>query len=200
MSIVTDTYNKILDGIQSLRNAAESIESTIDTTTAIVKGIYNFLEPIFSFLPWEVILLLFATILFVSWLNAVFPTTPKLNYTIVVLLLCWAWAYTEGVAYPEEGPSYGRIFRAIAYLLIPVHGIGILAYLGNYAYRTYKERKKTNPEDLEKFISTFQIESHRLQSLTHSLLAGESRTEEWEACLTDMETLIGNLKKKQMDS
>ncbi|MCC5814961.1 MAG: hypothetical protein JJT78_09410 [Leptospira sp.] len=196
MSLVTNTYNKILEGIQYLKGVAESTENFIDTVTTIVSRTYNFLEPIFSFLPWEVILLLIATVFLLSWVNGIFPTTPKLNYTIVVLFLCWAWGYSEAIAAEDGVVSYGRIFRAMTYLLLPVHFLGLVGLSWKYGYRYYSKRNKIHAKTMEDFLLKFSRVSHEIQSIGHGIIIGESKDEKFKEKLEEMKKLISSINEK----
>lgn len=194
MTVITNTYNKILEGIQYIKDVAESLDKFTQNFTTIFTGIYNFLEPIFSFLPWEVILLLIVSILLVSWVNGLFPTSPKWNYTLVVLFLCVTWGYSESKMFPEEGASYGRIFQAIAYLLFPIYGIGLIGWSGKKGWALYQKKKRTSPKNREEFLEQFRIQSHKIQGIGHSLLASDtveaSQEEEWQESLRELNQLI----------
>lgn len=192
MSIVTNAYNKILEGIQYLRDVGETTQNFIETTTTIVVRTYNFLEPIFSFLPWEVILLLIASVFLLSWVNGVFPTSPKLNFTLIVGFLCFAWGYSESRSLPE-GADVLRILRTAAYLLIPIHALGILGLGWRQGKKFYEKRKRTHSRDWGDFLTKFQQSSHKIQSMGHGVLAGDELSEEEiQTRLEELEILVRN--------
>jgi hypothetical protein len=199
MTIVSNAYNKLLDGIQYLREVAESTQNFIDTTTTIITRTYNFLEPIFSFLPWEVILVLVVTILLLSWVNGLFPTTPKLNYTLIVIGICLAWGYSDSISSPDGNVAYGRIFRVILYLLLPVHFLSLCGYAWKFGWKKYQKSLRTRPAEWEDFLGKYNQMSHRLQSELHSVLAGDdSKVTDLNTSLLEMETFLQNQRLKKV--
>ncbi len=200
MNIITTAYNKILEGIQYLRDVAESIQKFIDTVSTIVSGAYHFLKPIFSFLPWEVWILLAVTVFLLSWVNSLFPSSPRRNYTFIVVFLCFAWAYAESSAYPEEGASWGRIIRAGLYLLIPVYFLSFVGFVFRRTYRFYFRKRRLNPKNLDEFLIRFEEESRRLTALGHLQLTKDSEESEFLQKLDEVSLLLKSFRAKLEES
>jgi hypothetical protein len=199
MTIVTNAYTKLLEGIQYLRDVADSTKNFIETATTIITRTYNFLEPIFEFLPWEVVLVLIVTILLLSWVNALFPTTPKLNYSLIVIFICLAWWYSDSISSRDGNVALFRIFRVALYLLLPVHALSLIGYGWGIAWKQYQKSRRTRPEDWEQFLVKYSKMSHKTQALLHSVLAGEfSKESELHTALQEMETLLQNQRTRKI--
>jgi hypothetical protein len=174
MNVFTKTYDAIVSQIQAIQETLASIQATLDKTSTIIRSTLDFIEPIFSFFPWEVVLMFFVGILLVSWINGISPSTGKWNWTGVILFLCFGWGYSEYVTDPNSGVSWARILRAGFYLLFPVHAFGILGVSGRWILKRYRRKKLGNPKDLRDFLHNLDRSFYRVQELGNRVLLGHS--------------------------
>ncbi|WCL49394.1 hypothetical protein [Leptospira sp. GIMC2001] len=212
MTVIKDAYNKILEGIADLQDFANSTQNFLSTTKTIVTTTIDFLEPIFNFLPWEVFLILLVAILLLSWVNVIFPTTPKLNFTFVVIFICFGWGYSEYIASGSldssisfssriQTVSWSRIAKAAIYLLLPVHIISILIMIWKYSSSAILKRKKLNPADLSVYLKNLSDQFHKTSSIGHKILAGEeSGKKDLETSIIELEEIVKSWKNLKHDS
>lgn len=195
MNFITNLYNRILEAIQEIQSSIESIQKFLESFHAIVSAILQFLKPIFNFIPWEVWLLLFIVILLLNWVNNLFPTTPRMNYSILVVFILILWGYTYYQAFPNEPVPYFKIVRAGVYLLLPVYIVSLLSFGIQKGIQLYQKKKRTKIKDLNDFIEKFHIESRRLLATSELLQIGEESPQKWKEQVEVISHLIENAKK-----
>jgi hypothetical protein len=197
MTFINETIKKILEAIQEIKDFTNSTQTFIDTTTTIITRTYQFLAPIFSFFPWEVLLLLVASIFLLLWVNSLFPTTPKWNFTWIIILLCFAWAYSVSVSSSEAGVPWMQIFQSAMYLLLPVHFLGMTNWLARWGIRSYKKKKQMSPKDLKEYINNLDQLYHQSSSVAHSILAGEPRHDEFKVRIDQLREFLNKAKLQE---
>ncbi|MCZ8236943.1 MAG: hypothetical protein O9346_00840 [Leptospiraceae bacterium] len=200
MNFINETIKKISETLQELKSFADSTQAFIDTTSTIITRTYDFLAPIFSFFPWEVLLLLAASIFLMLWINSLFPTTPKWNFTWIIVLLCSAWAYSVSVSSPVAKVPWLQIFQSAMYLLIPVHFLGITNWLIRLGIKSIKKKKQMNPKDLKEFIYNLDQLYHQSSSVAHSILAGEPRYDEFQVRINSLKEFLEKAKLQRKNS
>ena len=189
-----DAYSKILESVEQIRLFTESTKTFFDNTKSIVTKTYDFLAPIFSFLPGEVILLFFASIFILLWVNSLFPTTPKWNFSFVVIFLCSSWAYSVGVSSPDTIVPWFQIIKSALYLLIPVHFFGLMGLSWEMVKKFYNRNKRLNPKDLNEFLKSFDRMYHRSVATGHSILAGEELDKEFLNQILELKEFLEKVK------
>lgn len=197
MNFLTNLYNRIWEAIQEIRTTLESIQNFLETFLTILGTIFQFLKPIFGLVPWEVWVLLVVAIIFLSWVNNLFPTTPKWNYTVIVVGLVFLWAYSASVAFPEEPIPYFRIFRAASYLLLPVYMVGLVSFFFRKGMQKIQKSKRTKVKDLDEFIRKFDEESRRLIATTQLVHIGEESPEQFQKQVEVVLELLEKAKIKR---
>ena len=198
MTFINETIKKILEAIQEIKDFTNSTQTFIDTTTTIINRTYQFLAPIFSFFPWEVLLLLVVSIFLLLWVNSLFPTTPKWNFTWIIIMLCSAWAYSVAASSVNAKVPWLQIIQSAMYLLIPVHLLGISSWLAKLGIQYYKKKKQLNPKDLKEFIYNLDQIYHKSSSVAHSILSGEPRHEEFQVQIDHLKEFLNKAKIQEI--
>ncbi len=197
INFLKEAYSKILESVEQIRLFTESTKTFFDNTKSIVTKTYDFLAPIFSFIPGEVILLFLASIFILLWVNSLFPTTPKWNFSFVVLFLCSAWAYSVGASSAESIVPWFQIIKTALYLLIPVHFFGLLGLSWRMGKKFYNRNKRMNPKDLNEFLISLDRLYHRSVATGHSILAGEELDTEFQGQIQELKEYLDKAKIKK---
>jgi len=179
MSGVYAFFEKIQKQILDLQNSINQFQQSWEK-------VQKFWDLFFTIVPWEVLLLLVFSVIFLSIFNSVSPSTPKSNLTIVVLLLAGVWAYFWGLF--SEDVSYLKIIFTSLYILLPVHIFGI----GNFGYKYIQKwnltKKRIRPRTWEESLDQISRDYNQMMSSAYG------KTESVVENAAELKTKIANLE------
>jgi hypothetical protein len=180
MSGVFEFFEKIQKQILDLQNTINQFQQSWEK-------FQKFWDLFFTIVPWEVLLLLLFSVIFLSLLNSVSPATPRSNLTLAVLLLAGLWAYFWSIF--SDNVGYGKIVFSSLYILLPLHAFGI----GKFGYEYYRKwsfaKKRIKPRNWEESLGQISKDYNQLMAIsyekTDSILENE----------TEIKLKIENLEK-----
>lgn len=158
MSAISDFFTKIYTKIEEIGNTLSSIQAGI-------QKLQHAWDLFFSLVPWEVLLLLLFSVILLSVFNSLSPKSPKLNFTLAILILCIFWVYFWGLF--SDSISYLYVVKIALYLLVPLHALGFfqLVILQIRKYRWKKAR--ISPSNWQAALQNVSASAHQLLGKSH---------------------------------
>jgi hypothetical protein len=187
MSGVFAFFEKIQKQIIDLQNTINQFQQSWEK-------FQKFWDLFFTIVPWEVLLLLVFSVIFLSLFNSVSPSTPKTNLSIVVLVLAGLWAYFWGIF--SENVGYGKILITSLYILLPVHAFGIVSLAYRYYLKWSLAKKRIAPRNWEEGLNQISKDYNILMAAAYakqdSLLENAS---DIKSKMSDLESSLAGLRK-----
>lgn len=159
MSGVFEFFEKIQKQILDLQNSIHQFQQSWE-------NFQKFWDLFFTIVPWEVLLLLLFSVIFLSLFNSVSPTTPKTNLSIVVILLMALWVYFWGLF--SENVNYVKILLSGLYILLPLHAFGIGSYALSYYQKWRLAKRRIEPRNWEVALGQLSSDYHQMMAICHA--------------------------------
>ena len=153
----------IIQFFEKIQKQILDLQTTINQFQQSWQNFQKFWDLFFTILPWEVLLLLLFSVIFLSIFNSVSPNTPKINLSIIVIMLSFLWSYFWGIF--STTVNYLVIAKAALYILLPVHAFGIVS-LGYHFYKKWSlTKKRIQPRDWEMSLGQISNDYNELMTL-----------------------------------
>ncbi|MCZ8154890.1 MAG: hypothetical protein O9264_02145 [Leptospira sp.] len=158
MSAVFDFFEKIQKQIFDLQNSIQQFQQSWEK-------FQKFWDLFFTIVPWEVLLLLVFSVIFLSLFNSISPNTPKANLTVSVILLSSLWVYFWGLF--SDTVNFSKIVISALYILGPLHALG-LATFGYKYYRKWKLSKiRIEPRDWQEALNSLSRDYNQMMAVCY---------------------------------
>lgn len=181
--------------IQSIKNSIQEVQNTLKTIVDVKNGITEFFQTLFQFIPIEVFVLLAFSVILLSLLNSVSPTTPRANLAISVVCLGFVWTRWNIIV--SKDPKWGVVVMTTLYILIPLYFFSILSFLLRFLVQFWKRRRMRKFRTLDEGLLKFHSESNSLLELGHGLKSGKLELEqEFFQKLETVSEIVDAMKEK----
>lgn len=158
MSAVFDFFEKIQKQIFDLQNSIQQFQQSWEK-------FQKFWDLFFTIVPWEVLLLLVFSVIFLSLFNSISPNTPKANLTVSVILLSSLWVYFWRLF--SDTVNFSKIVISALYILGPLHALG-LATFGYKYYRKWKLSKiRIEPRDWQEALNSLSRDYNQMMAVCY---------------------------------
>ena len=184
--------------IQSIKNSIQEVQNTLKTIVDVKNGITEFFQTLFQFIPIEVFVLLAFSVILLSLLNSVSPTTPRANLAISVVCLGFVWTRWNIIV--SKDPKWGVVVMTTLYILIPLYFFSILSFLLRFLVQFWKRRRMRKFRTLDEGLLKFHSESNSLLELGHGLKSGKLELEqEFFQKLETVSEIVDAMKEKRQN-
>ncbi len=184
MSAVFDFFQKIQKQIFDLQNSIQQFQQSWEK-------FQKFWDLFFTIVPWEVLLLLVFSVIFLSLFNSISPNTPKANLTVSVILLSSLWVYFWGLF--SDTVNFSKIVISALYILGPLHALG-LATFGYKYYRKWKLSKiRIEPRDWHEALNSLSRDYNQMMAVCYdkSQTTLENKNEISQKIVSLEESILG---------
>lgn len=158
MSAVFDFFEKIQKQIFDLQNSIQQFQQSWEK-------FQKFWDLFFTIVPWEVLLLLVFSVIFLSLFNSISPNTPKANLTVSVILLSSLWVYFWGLF--SDTVNFSKIVISALYILGPLHALG----LATFGYKYYRKSKlskiRIEPRDWQEALNSLSRDYNQMMAVCY---------------------------------
>lgn len=160
------------DFLSILQNDYNNFEKYFKSLLKTYSRVYDFIERVIQFIPLEVFVLLFFSLIILILINSVSPSTSKFNFLFAVAASVGIYFLVAKVGILNKkrfSDTIDRTFISALFLIIPVYSFYFLTSLYKYFIGLYRKRKIASPNSMEKSIFHIQSAYNDLMSEYYSL-------------------------------
>ena len=162
----------VKDFISILQNDYNSYEKFFKSLLKNYSRLYDFIDRIIQFVPLEVFILLFLSIIILILINSVSPSTSKLNLLFAVIASVGIYYIVARVGILNKkrlSETLDKTLISSLFILVPAYSFYFLTVFYKYLIAAYRKRKIAKPESLEKSIFHLQSAYSELMSEYYQL-------------------------------
>jgi uncharacterized membrane protein SirB2 len=151
--------SQVKDFLSILQSDYHNFEKYFKSLLKNYSRVYDFIERVIQFVPLEVFVLLFLSIIILILINSVSPSTSKFNLLIAVLASVGIYIVIAKVGIVNKkrlSDSLDRTFISALLILIPSYSFYLLTLLYKYLIGLYRKRKIASSNSMEKSIFHLQ--------------------------------------------
>jgi len=150
----------VKDFLSILQSDYNNYEKFFKSLLKNYSRLYDFLDRVIQFVPIEVFILLFLSIIILILINSVSPSTSKFNLLFAVLASVGVYYVVAKVGVINKkrlSETLDKTLISSLFILVPAYSFYFLTLFYKYLIIAYRKRKIAKPESLEKSI--FHVQS-----------------------------------------